>query len=792
MSGNADTSHRFPTGPLQSAKHPVNPETVQVCSQQQYTNDFMDDHGAHHYHVHTCNPDINEDTLADEERDIYTIPPFISDSSPLSDLEKPLSRPAINQSGRSTKDDPYLVTWNGEDDTANPKNWNIGQKWAAVVCVSLFTFISPVSSSMSSPALPSIGRDLHVTNSTELTLTLSIFVAAYAIGPLFMGPLSEIYGRVIVLQLGNLFFLVWNTGCAWATSKGQLIAFRFLSGLGGSAPLAIGGGVLADCFTADDRGRAISIYSLMPLVGPAIGPVIGGFIAEYTTWRWCFWSVSLFTVCVQVIGLFFLRETWASTILGGKAAKLRKETGNDAWHTEWESPDRTLSTLLKTSLTRPFLLIGTQPIVQVLACYMAYLYGLLYLMLATFPALWETSYHESVGIGGLHFISLGLGFFVGTQIGAPLNDRIYRRLKQRNNGVGKPEFRVPLLLPGAILEPIGLFIYGWSAQYRVFWLVPDIGVFLFAAGTIMGFQALQTYIVDSYQRYAASAIAEEHRYQTSKPLGPDSESQKAWRKARGIDRSKQVKITKLSHMRYQHPDLQVVITFLRDFGLTVAKRRQKQNAGSAATAQITMCTTHARAPKRYLGGTFEVDSLAELDKITQVPGLTVSSSGIEELTTAPGGGNFLSATDPEGFPVNLICNQTAVTAPWQSQPEKLAVNFETDKPRQRVFQRFVPGPRPWTGTRGTLTSALPDILYVPVVASAAGSDESTVARQRKEVALFAHIDRGQELVDHHTMFLTTLSPGVGKHVHHSYFEVHDFDIQAPGHKWLKQRGYGSV
>lgn len=67
-------------------------------------------------------------------------------------------------------------------------------------------------------------------------------------------------------------------------------------------------------------------------------------------------------------------------------------------------------------------------------------------------------------------------------------------------------FRVPLMIPGAVLVPIGLFIYGWSAQYRTHWIVPNIGAAIFAAGTIVGFQCIQTYIVDSYTRYAASAV----------------------------------------------------------------------------------------------------------------------------------------------------------------------------------------------------------------------------------------------------------------------------------------------
>lgn len=87
--------------------------------------------------------------------------------------------------------------------------------------------------------MTAIAREFNMTNQVEIQLTLSIFILAYAIGPLFLGPLSEVYGRVPVLQLSNLFYLVFNTACGASKSKGQMIAFRFLSGLGGSAPLAV-------------------------------------------------------------------------------------------------------------------------------------------------------------------------------------------------------------------------------------------------------------------------------------------------------------------------------------------------------------------------------------------------------------------------------------------------------------------------------------------------------------------------------------------------------------------------
>lgn len=137
---------------------------------------------------------------------------------------------------------------------------------------------------MVAPALGHMAQDLGITNTVVESMTLSIFLLAYAIGPLMLGPLSEIYGRVIVLQTSNLLYLVFNLACGFAQTPAQMIVFRFFSGLGGSAPLAIGGGVLSDLFNAEQRGRAISIYSLAPLLGPVsrCKPIRRNFICTLT------------------------------------------------------------------------------------------------------------------------------------------------------------------------------------------------------------------------------------------------------------------------------------------------------------------------------------------------------------------------------------------------------------------------------------------------------------------------------------------------------------------------------
>jgi hypothetical protein len=193
---------------------------------------------------------------------------------------------------------------------------------------------------------------------------------------------------------------------------------------------------------------------------------------------------------VQCLGFLFLRETYAPVLLAWKRDKLIKTSGNTNLHTAFDIQNRTTLTTLQIALTRPFRLLGTQIILQVLALYLTFLYGLMYLVLVSFPDLFSSpkpeGYGESIGIGGLNYISLGLGFFIGAQVVAPLQDRIYIALKRRHSSPGRPEYRVPMMLPGAVLVPLGLFIYGWTAEYKTHWIGPNIGACLIAAGIMIG------------------------------------------------------------------------------------------------------------------------------------------------------------------------------------------------------------------------------------------------------------------------------------------------------------------
>jgi MFS family permease len=86
--------------------------------------------------------------------------------------------------------------------------------------------------------------------------------------------LSELYGRAPVIHAGNIIFTIFQIGCAEANSIGTLITLRLFAGIGGSAVLSVGGGVIADAFPKEKMGGATAAFSLGPLLGPVVGPVV--------------------------------------------------------------------------------------------------------------------------------------------------------------------------------------------------------------------------------------------------------------------------------------------------------------------------------------------------------------------------------------------------------------------------------------------------------------------------------------------------------------------------------------
>ncbi|KXH47513.1 major facilitator superfamily transporter [Colletotrichum simmondsii] len=273
----------------------------------------------------------------------------------------------------------------------------------------------------------------------------------------------------------------------------------------------MGSGVLADCWKPEERGKGIAFMQFAPVLGLAVGPIAGGYISQYATWRWTFWSVVILNFTVQVIAFIFLRETYAPRLLHLKAKRLRNLYNDSAIKTEWEKQERTLAVILRTSLSRPWIMLATQPIIQSLAPYQAFNFGLLYLIISSFPKLWEHYYGMHKGQASLNYISIAVGALIGVLISAPTMDMIYQRLKQRRgiekNEKGVPEFRIPLMVPPSLLTPCGIILFAWTAQNKMHFMLPNVGIAITIGSSMVSYQCISAYIADCYALHTASASA---------------------------------------------------------------------------------------------------------------------------------------------------------------------------------------------------------------------------------------------------------------------------------------------
>jgi MFS family permease len=243
------------------------------------------------------------------------------------------------------------------------------------------------------PGLPEVASKFHITGETLIALTLSIFLISFGVAPLFLAPLSEMYGRRWVLNIGNLVTIGFNLGCAFAPTTGALLAFRFLAGISGSAPIACGGGVISDLFSERDRAAAMAIYSLGPLIGPVVGPIMGGFIAETIGIKYVFIVVAGLGGIASALGIPFLKETYAPLLrlrLAKKAADPEKAT---LQHPVLVAQHSSKLHYLWINLSRPAVLLFGSPVCFMLSLYMAFMYGCYYLMFTTFDTLFSKTYN---------------------------------------------------------------------------------------------------------------------------------------------------------------------------------------------------------------------------------------------------------------------------------------------------------------------------------------------------------------------------------------------------------------
>lgn len=360
---------------------------------------------------------------------------------------------------------------------------------------------------MFTPGIDEIAKDLNC-STTAVIGTTTGFVVFLGIGPLLLAPLSETFGRRNIYLTCFTIFALLQIPAALAPNIGFLIFVRSVAGFFGSVGLANGGGTISDMFVPNERAGVFGWYLLGPLLGPTLGPLFGGFIVQRLGWRWIFWIMTIVCFVNTLAGYFFLRESYAPIILERKKREYETDAADyDGTKYSFEGEDnRPLKQRIAESLKRPPKIL-MQPIVLVMAIYQALIFGTTYSIYTNMQPIYSDLYGFDTEKVGLLYLGPGLGFMFAVWFLVPRIDTVYKKLTAKNNEKSKPEFRLPLANIGSVFIPVSLFWFAWAVERHAHWFASISGTFFYGIGQVMILNCTQNYYIDSFEKYAASAIA---------------------------------------------------------------------------------------------------------------------------------------------------------------------------------------------------------------------------------------------------------------------------------------------
>ncbi|CAK9442083.1 uncharacterized protein LODBEIA_P58470 [Lodderomyces beijingensis] len=404
--------------------------------------------------------------------------------------------------------DPYCVEYE-ENDPNHPHNWWIWKKVLYCVCVGVSALSCSVGSAMFSASNQAIMEKFHI-GTTVAALGTSLVVFGFAAGPVIYGPMSELFGRKIVLVISTLGYVCFMFGAATGKDIQTIMICRFFAGFVGSAPLVVAPASMVDMFNARARGTAIAIFASVLFGGPMLAPILGGFTVKNSAlgWRYTSYFSAYIGVIAFLLNTFVLQETHHPVILVRKAELLRRRTGNWGIFAPHEEVSLDLKEIAVNNVARPIKLLFTEPIIFLVSIYNAFIYGMLYMFLTAVPMIFLRRYHWRQGVAELPYISMLLGVFSGGVM-ISLYEVHVHRLQDTKGRQPVPEDRLPPIMVGAFTFVIGIFWMGWTGDYaeHVHWIVPTIGAFFIGNGLMAIFLPTLNYIIDCYVFVAASALA---------------------------------------------------------------------------------------------------------------------------------------------------------------------------------------------------------------------------------------------------------------------------------------------
>lgn len=413
----------------------------------------------------------------------------------------------VNVHGQSSNAIPNQLKCIEEIDPAHPTHWSWPKKWFIIVVYCLLqVFVTMTSTSWVSVEF--LIQERYGTGIQVTTLGQSMFIVGTAVGPAFLGPLSDISGRRWVYVASIFVYALCNIGIALALSFPMMVIFMFLAGAAGSTALSNVAGTIADLYgDADNAGQAMSLFVATANIGASLGSPVGEWVAENTHMglNWLFWLNVIiggaFALC-----LVFIPETLPRVVIQQQAKKA-SGVGEDTFQR-----DAIVET--KISIVREIWFVFsmalrimlTEPIVISLGLYNGFAYGLLFLYLdGVFDVFVDNNglSHIAADLTYLNFVAGVIVLFCFM----PIQTWFYARDRARHGGRGRPEARFLTSLVFVWGFPISLFWFAFTSNGKTSFWSPVVAGGLLAFCDPLLYLSMLNYITDSYPNVAASAIA---------------------------------------------------------------------------------------------------------------------------------------------------------------------------------------------------------------------------------------------------------------------------------------------
>ncbi|CZT01784.1 related to dityrosine transporter [Rhynchosporium agropyri] len=404
-----------------------------------------------------------------------------------------------------------------------PYEYKNSTKWFITFQVAIAAAAAPMGSAILLPALPELAMDLNTTPKIT-NLSVALYMLSMSIFPLWWSSFSETLGRRSIYLTSFVLFTLWNIISAISTSMGMLIVMRVLGGGAAASVQAVGAGTIADIFEVRERGRAMGVFYLGPLLGPLLAPIIGGVLSQAWGWRATQWFQAIYGGVLVVLLTFCLPETLAkrqSLNLApdtNEKAGVRPELTRVSTRQSVHVKTKKAAKVFKRCIIDPLSVITYLrfPAVALTVYLASVTFGSLYVLNISIQKTFsESPYSFKTIIVGLLYIPNSVGYILASLIGGRWTDYIMHREARaagRYDSSGRLDFRPEDRMRenawiAAVMFPGALVWYGWTAEKGTVWIVPMIANFFFGVGSMIIFGVVTTMLTEFMPKRSSSGVA---------------------------------------------------------------------------------------------------------------------------------------------------------------------------------------------------------------------------------------------------------------------------------------------